>query len=115
MNGTILTSLALSLVLTLALETGLFLLIGKRNRKDLLLLLLVNVITNPTVVLSYWLAALYTYWDARIILIPLELLAILIEGYHYKKYGCDFRRPFLFSIAANMFSFLVGVLIQHFI
>ena len=113
MNGTVLTSLALSLVLTLALETGFFLLIGKRNRKDLLLLLLVNVITNPVVVLSYWLVVLYTYWNTRIILIPLELLAILIEGYYFKKYGNDFRRPLLFSLAANAFSFGVGVLIQQ--
>jgi len=113
MNGTILTSLALSLVLTLALETGFFLLIGKRNKKDLLLLLLVNVLTNPVVVLSYWLVVFYTYLDARIVLIPLELFAILVEGYHYKKYGCDFRRPFLFSIAANVFSFGAGLLIQQ--
>ena len=115
MNVTILSSLALSLVLTLAFETGFFLLIGKRNKKDLLLLLLVNVLTNPVVVLSHWLAALYTHWDTRIILIPLELFAIWTEGYHYKKYGCDFRRPFLFSIAANAFSFGAGVLIQQII
>ena len=115
MNGTILTSLALSLVLTLALETGLFLLAGKRNKKDFLLLLLVNLLTNPAVVLSYWLVAIYTYWDTRIILIPIELFAILIEGYYYRKYGCDFRRPFLFSIVANMFSFWIGVLIQRII
>ena len=108
----LLTALVISLALTLALETGFFLIIGKRNRKDLLLLLLVNVLTNPVVVLTYWLAVLYTEWNVVIIIIPLEVLAVLIEGHYYKKYGCDFKRPCLFSLAANIFSYGTGLLIQ---
>jgi hypothetical protein len=114
MIGALLTSLALSLVLTIVLEAGFFLLIGKRDKKDLLLLLLVNVLTNPVVVLSFWLVALYTDWNARIVLILLELFAVLIEGYYYKKYGRSFRYPYLFSLAANIVSFGTGVLIQQF-
>ena len=115
MSGTLLTSLALSLVLTVALEAGFFLLTGKRGKKDIALLFLVNVLTNPVVVLSYWLAVLYTSWNSYAILIPLELFAVLTEGYYYKKYGSDFRRPYLFSTGANVFSFGTGVLIQQFI
>lgn len=115
MSSALLGSLVLSLSLTLALETGFFLLAGKRNKKDLLLLLLVNVLTNPVVVLSSWLVVLYTDWDVRMMLIPLELFAILTEGYYYKKYGHGFHRPYLFSIASNMFSFWVGVLMQQFV
>jgi len=115
MDIIVLSSLALSLTLTVALEAGFFLLVGKRDKKDLLLLLLVNVITNPVVVLSYWLATFYTRLDTRVILIPLELFAVFTEGCYYKKYGRSFRRPFLFSVAANMFSFWSGVLIQKFI
>ena len=111
----LLTALAISIALTIALETGFFLLIGKRNKKDLLLLLLVNVLTNPVVVLTYWLAVLYTNWNAVIIIIPLEVLAVLIEGRYYKKYGRDFKRPYLFSLAANIFSYGIGLLIQFFI
>ena len=118
-----LTSLVLSLALTITLEIVFFLLTNKRNKKDLLLLILVNVLTNPIVVLFFWLVTLYTDWntylnthlDTNIILIPLELFAVLTEGYYYKKYGCDFRRPYLFSFAANMFSFWSGVLIQQFV
>jgi len=105
-------ALALSLALTLALETGFFFLTGKRGKKDLLLVVLVNVLTNPVVVLIYWLAVLYTGLNGAIIKIPLELFAILTEGYCYKKYGRGFRRPYLFSAAANMFSYWAGVLIQ---
>ena len=115
MNCELLIALALSLALTLALEIAFFFLIGKRNKKDLLLVLLVNVLTNPVVVLLYWLAALYTDWDTSIIKIPLELFAILTEGLYYMKYGQSFKRPFFFSLAANAFSFSIGVLLQHFV
>jgi len=111
----ILTSLILSLLLTVALETGFFLLTGKRDKKDLLLVVLVNILTNPVVVLSFYMAVIYTGWNQTVIKIPLELFAIITEGYYYKKYGRGFKRPYLFSAAANMFSFWIGVIIQIFI
>ena len=112
MISALITALGVSLALTLALETGLFLLAGKRNKKDFLLLLLVNILTNPTVVLIYWLVAIYTEWNTVIVIMPLEVFAVLTEGHCYKKYGCDFERPYLFSIAANIFSYGTGLLIQ---
>jgi len=115
MSSAILYSLAISLILTLILEAGFFFLVGKRDKKDLLLLLLVNVLTNPVVVLSDWLVVLYTKWDIRIVLLLLETFAVLTEGWLYKKYGKNFKRPFLFALAANAFSFSVGALMQLFI
>ena len=113
MNRELIIALAFSLASTLILETGFFLLIGKRNIKDLMLVILVNVLTNPAVVLLYWLAVRYTDWDTIGVMIPLELFAILTEGYYYRKYGQSFSRPFLFSFAANMFSFSLGLFIQR--
>ena len=107
-------ALVVSLVLTILFETGFFLLVGKRDKKDLLLVVLVNVLTNPVVVLSYWLAFLYTDWNLTAVKVPLELFAVLTEGYCYKKYGRDFGRPYLFSVAANAFSYGAGVLLQKF-
>ena len=120
MNQALINSLVLSLLLTVALEIGFFILISrlftnKRDKKDFLLVILVNVLTNPVVVLLYWLAALYTNWNIVIVLLPLELFAIFTEGYYYKKYSSGFRRPYLFSVAANVFSFGTGLLIQLFI
>ncbi|MCL1895677.1 MAG: hypothetical protein FWG03_03930 [Clostridiales bacterium] len=80
--------------------------------KDLLLVVLVNIITNPVVVLLFWLAKAYTGWNTIAVLIPLELFAVLLEGCYYKIYGKGFARPYLFSAAANMFSFWMGMLIQ---
>ena len=120
MNQTLVTSLVLSLLLTIALEMGFFLLVGKlftskHDKKNILLVILVNVLTNPVVVLLYWLTALYTDWNTVIVLIPLELFAVSAEGFYYKKYSGSFRHPYLFSIAANIFSFGTGILIQTFI
>lgn len=115
MNTKLLAALGISLVLTLALETAFFLLTGKRNRKDMLLVVLVNVLTNPIVILLYWLAVLYANWSPVIVAALLELFAVLAEGFCYKKYGQAFRRPYLFSAAANAFSYGIGVLLQRFI
>jgi len=120
MNQALITSLAVSLLLTIVLEIGFFVLAGrlftsKRDKKDLLLVVLVNILTNPVVVLLYWLTALYTNWNTVIVLILLELFAVFTEGYYYKKYGSGFCRPYLFSIAVNIFSFGTGALIQMFI
>ena len=117
MKEALIASLAVSLFLTIALEMGFFILksklfTGKHDKKDFLLVVLVNVLTNPIVVLLYWLTAIYTEWNTSIVLIPLELFAVWTEGFYYKKYGSGFRRPYLFSAAVNIFSFGTGLLIQ---
>jgi len=114
MNGVVLASLALSLGLTVALEAGLYLATGKRSKKDLLLLVAVNVVTNPAVVLSFLLLDSFTNWNRYAMLAPLELLAIMAEGRYYEKYGSVFRRPYLFSLAANALSFGFGELIRQY-
>ena len=80
-------SLSFSLTLTIILELGFFLIVSaiKRscNKKDLLLVILVNVITNPVVVLLFWLAKWYTDWNIVIILILFETFAVLTEFYLY--------------------------------
>jgi len=112
MEQALFISLAISLVMTLVLESGFFLLIGKRNKKDLLLVALVNVLTNPAVVLLYWLAVAYRGYNKIIVIVILEVFAIITEGYIYKKHGQEFKRPYGFSICANMFSYSTGVLLQ---
>ena len=107
-------ALALSLFLTIVFEAGFFLLVGKRDKKDLLLLVMINIVTNPIVVSLYWIAVLYGNFGRVAVLIPLELFAVFTEGFYYKKYGRNFRRPYLFSAAANAFSFGAGELLQQY-
>ena len=113
MSEELLCALALALGLTLALEIGFFFVMGKRNLRDMRLVLLANILTNPPMVLLYWLVAYYTSWPPVAVIIPLEVLAVLVEGYYYSKYGREFCRPYLFSAAANAFSFVAGALLQQ--
>jgi len=111
-SNAVITALAISLVLTVIFETGFFLITGKRNKKDLLLVVLVNTLTNPIVVLLYWIMFYNTNWNTIIIKMPLELLAVFTEGFFYKKYAQSIKRPFLFSLVANAVSFTLGLLLQ---
>ena len=115
MKVELLASIGRSLLLTLVFEVSFFLLLAKKNKKDLLLLILVNILTNPALVLLYWLIVLYSNFNSFLSIIILELSAILVESFYYRRYGEEFHHPFIFSIAANTFSFGLGLLIKRFI
>jgi len=104
--------LAISLLLTLAVELVLAAALKKRGR-DLLLVGLVNVATNPAAVFLSILAVTYAPAFAPWAVVALELGAILAEGAWYQKYGGNFPRPYWFSFAANALSFGIGYLIQR--
>lgn len=96
-----------SLLLTLILE-GLFGLIwGVKGRRDRLLLLLVNAVTNPVVNVLYRLVC--TGWAFVALL---EAAAVAAEWLAYRRWGNTVRPAFLFSLCANCFSFFGGLLIQ---
>jgi len=114
-NSTLITALVVSLILTLIIEVSFFLITGKRNKKDIWLVVLVNTLTNPIVVLLYWIAFFNTNWHPILIILPLEVFAILTEGYIYRLYSQTIKRPFLFSLAANSVSFSIGFVITNFL
>jgi hypothetical protein len=100
--------------MTLALEISFSLVFPniRKHKKNILLIILVNILTNPIVVLTYFLTQLYTGWNVVYVLIIMESAAVITEWFFYKTRGMGFRKPFLFSIAANGFSYGVGFLIQ---
>ena len=112
MTQQLLTSLGLSLALTLLFESIFFFIVGKRSKWDFLLLLLLNILTNPVVVMSWHLARMYTKLNLLVVLVFLETAAIVIEGGFYRKYAETIKRPFCFSLAANACSFGAGKLIE---
>ena len=90
--------------LTLAVELSVALLWGAR-RRDLLLCLLVNVLTNPVVVL------LNRLFPAVWLLLLLECAAAAVEGLLYCLCAENLRLPVLLSVCANSCSFGLGLLI----
>jgi len=109
----VLNALGVSLGLTLALEEGFALLCGIRHKKDLLLVCLVNIMTNPAVVLCYHLAGIYTSWSPVLVIAILEVSAFVVEGLYYKAYAVSIGHPFRFSALANAFSFGIGLVINR--
>lgn len=108
----LLITLGISLGLTIALELAFAVVATKRDRKNLLLVCLVNVLTNPVVVFAYFLGSHYTTWNLAVLMIPLEIMAVLVEAHTYKTYGRGFSHPLLFSLCANLFSFGTGAILN---
>ena len=103
------------LVFTILIEVVVGLIIGVRNKKDILNVILVNVLTNPLVtsipVLIYINFSTTPY---IISVILLEMFAFVSEGFIYKK-TLTYKRinPFIISLILNLSSYLIGLLINN--
>ena len=106
-----LTVLAVSLALTLVLEEAFALVWGLRGRRELGTVALVNVLTNPPVVLLYHTAVGLLGWNAAVVTLVLETAAVLVEWRYYRLCSEQLRRPLLFALLANAFSYGAGQLI----
>jgi hypothetical protein len=104
----VLKILAVSLALTLALEELFGLAWGLRGRRELGLMVLVNCLTNPPVVLLYHTAAGLWRWDPVLVTVALEAAAVLVEWRCWRALSDQVKRPFLFSLLCNGFSYGVG-------
>ncbi len=104
-----------SLLLTLVIELTIAGLFRISFGKELLVVILVNVLTNPVVVLLCWLWGIYLPQMNRFwIEIPLEVLVVWYEYRIYKSMresGWCCEKPLRFSLAANGASWIMGVLI----
>ena len=97
-----------SLFLTLLLELPFAWLWGAKKR-DLLIVLLMNVLTNPLVVLWY-----YSTWELGYLactVLP-ELAAIVTEAQILRQFTEDTPYPAALGIFINLFSYSAGVMIN---
>ena len=104
-----LNALLKALLLTLLIEIPVCLLMGMR-KKELLIVLLVNVMTNPAVNVLYLLGTAYTPLPAFVIVAVLEVSAVIAEWIVYRLLT-DVKRPFLVSLVANTVSCGTGLLL----
>ena len=100
--------LAVSLVLTLVFEEGFALLWGLRGRRELGLVALMNCLTNPPVVLLYHTATGLWHWNAVLVTLILETAAVAVEWRCCRAYSEQVKRPFLFALLINLFSYGAG-------
>lgn len=102
------------LVFTIIIEVTIAFILGHR-KKDLLNVLLVNILTNPIV------SSVPVYFNVKfglkyrnISLFVLELLVLVVEGFIYKKYLNRKKiNPYLLSLILNGASYFIGVIINY--
>ena len=104
-----------SLMLTLVTELAIAFVFGLRTGKNMLLVVLVNVLTNPPAVLCNWLCRMYLPDYHRIsVQLAIETVVVIVEAFVYCLYARDERRqikrPVLLAFAANGCSWLLGLL-----
>ena len=105
-----------SLIITIIIEVMLALIIGYR-KKDLVNVLLVNILTNP--LLNSVIVAINYYYGLKyrnIALYILEILVVITEGLIYQKY-LERRKinGYVLSLILNLASFLLGMVINNLI
>ena len=106
--------MAICLLLTILIETGIAALCGVRKKEDLLCVLLVNVLTNPLLVVSlYWIGWQYGAHTRKICEYGMEIAVVLIEGLIYHAMlKCRKPRPLLLSLLLNGASYGTGLLMN---
>ena len=106
----------ISLSITIVIEIS-FAFILKYRNKDLVNVLLVNILTNP--LLNSIIVAINYYYGLKyrnIALLILEILVVIIEGFIYQKY-LDRKKinGYLLSLILNIASYGIGLLINEII
>lgn len=103
-----------ALILTVLIECVIAFILGYR-KKDLINVMLVNIMTNPLVfIVPVYFNIKYGIIQRNVVLFILEILALLLEGYVYKKYLSNRKmNPFVLSLLLNISSYLFGVIINN--
>lgn len=101
---------------TIMIELIMSLLLGIRNKKDILNVILVNIMTNPLVVSILMYITYNRLFNTTISIITLEILVILTEGFTYKKVlTFDKINPYVLSLILNISSYFIGGLLNNII
>lgn len=108
-----LISIILSLSLTILIEWGLSFIFLK-NKKDRKVVILAQIITNPTLNFVLLLNAYFFGANYYLLLSILEIAIIIIEAIIYKNYLSKKVKvnPSLLSLLLNTASLSIGLLIQ---
>jgi len=102
------------LITTIVVEVIIAYLLKVKDKKDYLNIILVNIITNPLVVLFPYIIYLYHGITARYISLAIfELFAFLSEGFIYYKV-LKYKRinSYVLSLILNLSSYIIGDIVN---
>ncbi len=106
-----------SLLLTIAVELVVaFVCFAIRGKNKLLLVTLVNVLTNPPAVLLCWLGRRYLPDTAELpVQLLVEMAVVIVEAWIYcsfaKKRQWEIAHPIRLSAVANFCAWLTGIIL----
>lgn len=106
-----------SLICTIIIELTFALILRIKDKRDLLNILLVNLLTNPLLnAISLFINIKYGHKMLEYLIYPMEICVVIIEGYIYKKY-LNYKRinPYLLSLILNCGSYFIGIIINNII
>ncbi len=102
------------LICTIIIEVIIGLILGIRNKQDILIMILVNIMTNPLVTsIPTYFYAMNNKLSQTTSLIILEIIAFLSEGFTYKKLlTYNKKNPYIISLILNICSYILGLIIM---
>ncbi len=99
---------------TLVLEALIMVLMGEHSKRNFLLLLLINILTNPMAVYLSYVGKILIDIPEILIQLPIEIGVILVEAWLYVWFSKDekwtIKRPIFLGISANVFSWSIGLM-----
>ena len=104
-----------SLICTITIEITIGLILKIRNKRDIINIVLVNILTNPLVTsIPIFILLKYGSFYSKIIFVILEIFALFVEGFIYKIYF-KYKKinPFIISLILNSFSYIIGEIINR--
>ena len=114
----LLKTFATALILTVTVEEITAFLMGKRRKLELIIVLLVNTLTNPLMMLYYtFIRGIFSDEPGILLQLPGEIVVVITEAYIFKSMGKTedycFKHPILLSIVLNTISWMTGILLQN--
>lgn len=107
--------LAFNLAIVFVTELTASFAFGAATWRKIATVALINIITNPPVVLSSLCLTLFFEAWHDLGIVVLEVVAVIIEGFMFSKFKTfDNRNPYFVSFVLNAISFSAGELIKIF-
>lgn len=94
--------------MTLVFECAFCFMWGVYDKHNLLLILMLNIMTNPLAVGIY-----YRFGGGYCVKIPIELAVTAVEALYFSKFSKNIRLPALLAVLMNIFSFTLGEIINN--
>ena len=109
----ILKILAINLGIVFLTELSLAFLLGAKSIRKFITVLLVNIITNPLVVIVAICLTLFLTKAQYIGIFILEVIVFIAEGFMFSKFGTfNKKNPYIISLLLNVISFTAGEIID---